>query len=95
MASTNRSDLGLNPFTGTSASDTGLVAYYYDRSFIGINTEQEYLDISIKWFEELTNNHNLFGWKMKYFEFYKERLGCNNMDEVFQKLARQAKRNSN
>lgn len=44
----------LDPFTGSST--TGLQAYLYGRSFIGIDTEKEYLDLSIKRFEELKKN---------------------------------------
>jgi len=44
----------LDPFTGSST--TGLVAYLYGRNFIGIDTEKQYLDLSIKRFEELDKN---------------------------------------
>ncbi len=51
LASTNKGDLILDPFTGSST--TGLIAYLYGRKFIGIDTEKEYLDLSIKRFEDL------------------------------------------
>ncbi len=54
LASTNRGDLILDPFTGSST--TGLIAYLYGRKFIGIDKEKEYLDLSIKRFEELKRN---------------------------------------
>jgi site-specific DNA-methyltransferase (adenine-specific) len=54
LASTKRNDLILDPFTGSST--TGLAAYLYGRSFIGIDTEKEYLDLSVKRFEELNKN---------------------------------------
>ncbi len=54
LASTNKGDLILDPFTGSST--TGLVAYLYGRKFIGIDTEKEYLDLSIKRFEDLEKN---------------------------------------
>lgn len=54
LASTRKGDIILDPFTGSST--TGLVAYLYGRSFIGIDTEKEYLDLSIKRFEELERN---------------------------------------
>lgn len=54
LASTNKGDLILDPFTGSST--TGLAAYLYGRSFIGIDTEKQYLDLSIKRFEELDKN---------------------------------------
>ncbi len=54
LASTDKNDLILDPFTGSST--TGLAAYFYDRKFIGIDTEKQYLDLSIKRFEELDKN---------------------------------------
>ncbi|MCK4309864.1 MAG: site-specific DNA-methyltransferase [Methanomicrobia archaeon] len=51
LASTNEGDLILDPFTGSST--TGLVAYKYKRRFIGIDNEKEYLDLSIRRFEDL------------------------------------------
>ncbi|KJR42276.1 adenine-specific DNA methylase [Candidatus Magnetoovum chiemensis] len=56
MASTNKGELIIDPFTGSST--TGLAAYFYGRNFIGIDTEKEYLDLSIKRFEELDNKMN-------------------------------------
>jgi site-specific DNA-methyltransferase (adenine-specific) len=54
LASTNKGDLILDPFTGSST--TGLAAYLYGRKFIGIDTEKKYLDLSIQRFEELDRN---------------------------------------
>jgi len=54
LASTKKGDLVLDPFTGSST--TGLAAYLYGRKFIGIDTEKEYLNLSIKRFEELDKN---------------------------------------
>ncbi len=54
LASTNKGDLILDPFTGSST--TGLAAYLFGRKFIGIDTEKQYLDLSIKRFEELDKN---------------------------------------
>ena len=51
LASTNKGDVILDPFTGSST--TGLAAYLFEREFIGIDTEKEYLDLSIKRLEEL------------------------------------------
>ena len=56
LASTDRGDLVLDPFTGSST--TGLATYLYGRRFIGIDTEKKYLDLSIKRFEELRKNLN-------------------------------------
>jgi len=51
LASTNKGDLILDPFTGSST--TGIAAYINDRNFIGIDTEKKFLDLSIKRFESL------------------------------------------
>src|SRR3990170_3090090 len=54
LASTNKNDLILDPFTGSST--TGIAAYLLGRHFIGVDTEPKYLDVSIKRFEELDLN---------------------------------------
>jgi len=54
LASTNKGDLILDPFTGSST--TGIIAYLYGRDFIGIDTDKKFLDLSIKRFEELERN---------------------------------------
>jgi len=54
LASTNKGDLILDPFTGSST--TGLASYLFGRKFVGVDTEKEYLDLSIKRFEELDRN---------------------------------------
>ena len=54
LASTNKKDLILDPFTGSST--TGLVAYVLGRKFIGIDNKKMYLNLSIKRFKQL-NNH--------------------------------------
>lgn len=46
LASTNKGDVVLDPFTGSST--TGLAAILNDRKFIGIDLEKKYLDLSIK-----------------------------------------------
>jgi len=51
IASTKKGDLVLDPFTGSST--TGLAAFLLGRKFIGIDKEKEYLDLSIKRFEDL------------------------------------------
>lgn len=50
-ASTNKGDLILDPFTGSST--TGLAAVKLGRKFVGIDTEKKYLDLSIKRFNDL------------------------------------------
>ena len=57
MASTNEGDMVLDPFTGSST--TGLAALLNDRKFIGIDTDKNYLDLSIKRFEELNKNKRI------------------------------------
>ncbi|MBI2514927.1 site-specific DNA-methyltransferase [Candidatus Wolfebacteria bacterium] len=54
LASTNKGDLVVDPFTGSST--TGIAAYLLGRKFIGIDNEKKYLDLSIKRFEELDKN---------------------------------------
>jgi len=51
LSSTNINDLILDPFTGSST--TGIMAYKLNRKFVGIDIEKEYLDLSIKRFENL------------------------------------------
>ncbi len=51
LASTNIGDLILDPFTGSST--TGIMAIELGRKFIGIDLEKEYLDLSIKRFEQV------------------------------------------
>lgn len=48
IASTHKGDLILDPFAGSST--TGIVATKLGRRFVGIDTEKEYLDLSIKRF---------------------------------------------
>ena len=54
LSSTNKGDLVIDPFTGSST--TGIAAYLYGRKFIGVDTEPKFLDLSIKRFEELNRN---------------------------------------
>ncbi|MEK7637539.1 MAG: site-specific DNA-methyltransferase [Patescibacteria group bacterium] len=46
LASTNKGDLILDPFTGSST--TGLAAVKHGRQFVGIDTGKEYLQLSVK-----------------------------------------------
>jgi site-specific DNA-methyltransferase (adenine-specific) len=54
LASTNKGDLIIDPFAGSST--TGIAAYLHDRNYIGIDTEKKFLDLSIKRFEDLDKN---------------------------------------
>jgi len=51
LASTNVGEVILDPFTGSST--TGISAVTHGRKFIGIDTEEDYLKLSIKRFEDL------------------------------------------
>ncbi len=51
MASTNKGDLVVDPFTGSST--TGLACALNGRKFIGIDLEKKYLDLSIKRYKDL------------------------------------------
>ena len=51
LASTNEGDLVLDPFTGSST--TGIACAMYNRKFIGIDLEKEFLDLSIKRYKDL------------------------------------------
>lgn len=50
LASTKKGDLILDPFTGSSTA--GLAAVVEGRKFIGIDTEKQYLDLSIKRYKD-------------------------------------------
>lgn len=52
LSSTNKGDVILDPFTGSST--TGVVAARNKRKFIGIDLENEYLEVSKKRFLEVT-----------------------------------------
>lgn len=51
LASTKEGDLVLDPFAGSST--TGLAAHKWNRKFVGIDTEKEYLNLSIKRHKDL------------------------------------------
>ncbi|MDR0646692.1 MAG: site-specific DNA-methyltransferase [Elusimicrobiota bacterium] len=53
LAASNKGDVILDPFTGSST--TGIAAVKYGRKFIGIDIEKDYLDLSIKRYKELKN----------------------------------------
>ncbi len=50
LASTRRGELVLDPFTGSST--TGVASLLFGRRFIGIDTESDYLDISVARYNE-------------------------------------------
>ena len=51
LASTNKGDIILDPFTGSST--TGISAIQNGRKFIGIDLDKKYLDLSIQRIEDL------------------------------------------
>jgi site-specific DNA-methyltransferase (adenine-specific) len=51
LASTNKGDIILDPFTGSST--TGIAAVLNDRKFVGIDLEEKYLELSKKRFNDL------------------------------------------
>lgn len=53
LASTKKGDIILDPFTGSST--TGIAAHFYGRKFIGIDLNPDYLNLSVKRFNELKN----------------------------------------
>ena len=53
LASTNKGDIVLDPFTGSST--TGIAAIMNGRKFIGIDLEKKYLDLSIKRINDVKN----------------------------------------
>lgn len=57
LTSTNKGDLILDPFTGSST--TGLATYLYERKFIGIDTEKKYLNLSKKRFLDIRRQTKL------------------------------------
>jgi site-specific DNA-methyltransferase (adenine-specific) len=63
LASTKEGDLVLDPFCGSST--TGVACVSLGRGYIGIDLEEKYLDLSIKRFEEIVNQSNLFDSKLK------------------------------
>lgn len=53
IASTKEGDLVLDPFNGSGT--TGIVANSLKRSYIGIELDKEYLDLSLKRYKDLKN----------------------------------------
>lgn len=57
LSSTNEGDTVLDPFTGSST--TGLAALKHGRNFIGIDIEKNYLDLSIKRFQDMIRAYEI------------------------------------
>lgn len=58
LASTNEGDLILDPFNGSGT--TGIAAIRHNRNYVGIDIEKDYLDISIRRFENQSTQLSLF-----------------------------------
>lgn len=56
LASTNEGYTVLDPFAGSST--TGIAAVINGRKFIGIDTEEKYLDLSVKRYKDLVSEDN-------------------------------------
>lgn len=67
MASTHSSYI-LDPFSGSST--TGIAANLLNRNFIGIEKEEEFIDMSIKRKKELDSNFEMIKDKIKEFYLY-------------------------
>lgn len=51
LSSTKPGDIVLDPFTGSST--TGLACHRHGRKFVGIDSEKDYLDLSIRRFQDI------------------------------------------
>ncbi|MFX1281246.1 MAG: DNA-methyltransferase [Promethearchaeota archaeon] len=58
ISSSNKGDLVLDPFMGSGT--TGIVCSVLERRFIGIDSNQEYLDLAIKRFKDPKKRNLLF-----------------------------------
>jgi site-specific DNA-methyltransferase (adenine-specific) len=56
LASSNEGDLVFDPFSGSST--TGVAALYLNRKFIGCEINQEYINLSIKRFDDVNSIFN-------------------------------------
>lgn len=54
LSSTNKKDLILDPFTGSST--TGIVANKLGRRFAGIDNDKKFLDLSVKRYKDISKN---------------------------------------
>ncbi len=68
LASTKKGSYILDPFTGSST--TGVSANLFDRNFLGVDLEKDFLDISINRKKEIENTQiaNLYRSKIKGLE---------------------------
>lgn len=54
LSSTNKGDIVLDPFAGSST--TGVASLLHGRKYIGIDTEKKYLDLSLKRLNDVVNS---------------------------------------
>lgn len=67
LASTPENGIILDPFAGSST--TGIAANLYGRRFVGIEKEEEFINMSIQRREELNNMQRVSDLKRKSFRF--------------------------
>ncbi len=70
LASTQKGDWILDPFTGSST--TGISANLLERKFLGIDLKKDFLDISINRKKEIENQETAKLYKSKIRGFYNE-----------------------
>ncbi|MFV0321606.1 MAG: DNA-methyltransferase [Alphaproteobacteria bacterium] len=63
LASTKENDWILDPFCGSAT--TGIASNLYQRNFVGIDIEKEYLELSKSRFIDISQNDNSSEYKMK------------------------------
>ena len=66
LASTNKGDIILDPFAGSST--TGIAANLLGRNFVGIDESEEFLDLSIKRREYIREDSHFFEMKQRMEE---------------------------
>lgn len=81
LSSTKENDLVLDPFCGSST--TGIAAILLKRKYVGIDLEEEYLQLSKKRIEETIKKSSMFEQKEEIpsedSKIYKETLQYNNV----------------
>ena len=68
LASTEEGDSILDPFTGSSTA--GISAVLLNRKYVGVDITKEYLDVSVKRYNEAINNKNKLLHKIPGLENY-------------------------
>jgi len=82
LASTQKKDWILDPFTGSST--TGIAANLLGRRFLGIDISQEFLDMSIQRKKEIVNLNNFYKYRDKIPDIVKsEEIGAQAVCEDY------------